>query len=274
MLKPVQEFSQFASVDRAQDPDAFVRFLDTINQMEPVQEVKRRTIELLDVREGEHILDVGCGLGDVVQMIAKKVGQSGQVVGIDQSEIMLAEAKRRASDSGLPIEFKPGRAQQLEFPANSFNGCRADRVLLYVENPAAVLAEMTRVTKPGGRIVNFEPDWQTSVVDNPDRALTRRIFDFWCDSLPNGWLGRQLPRLHKELGLIDTSVQVLTLPLTTYKLFNDIFMVEGTIERAKNSGAITVNEAEDWLGALKEADKAGCFFFATSGFLVGSRKPN
>src|SRR5882724_2823411 len=236
-----QEFSEFSSVDRTQDPDAFVRFLDTINQIDLVQMLKRQTLDLLQVQSGDHILDVGCGLGDTIRMIAEIVGQNGRAVGIDQSETMLAEARKRSQDSPVPIEFKHCKAQSLDFPDNTFDGCRADRVLIYVDDPRAALGEMARVTKPGGRVVNFEPDWQTMVLDVPDKKLTRRITDFWCDSLPNAWMGRQLPRLQKDVGLIDTTVFGLTLTLPTYKLFNDLFMVEATVASAVRSGAITAD---------------------------------
>src|SRR5207244_573853 len=100
-----------------------------------------------------------------------------------------------------------------------------------------------------------------------------RIIDFWCDSLANPWMGRQLLRLQKELGLVDTTVLGLTLTLPTYKLFNDLFMVEATITNAVQAGVITVDEAEEWLGSLKDSDRAGQFFFGSTGYLVSGRKP-
>src|SRR6185369_12678209 len=160
----------------------------------------------MQIQPGHHILDVGCGLGDTIRMIAEIVGPSGRAVGIDQSETMLTQARKRSQNSPAPIEFKHCTAQRLDFPDNTFDGCRADRVLIYVDDPRAVLSEMARVTKSGGRVVNFEPDWQTMIVDHPNRTLTRRITDYWCDSLPNAWMGRQLSRLQKDVGLIDTTV--------------------------------------------------------------------
>jgi ubiquinone/menaquinone biosynthesis C-methylase UbiE len=266
-----QEFSKFSSVDRTPDPEAFVRFLDTINQIDLVQMLKKQTLDLLQVQPGDHILDVGCGLGDVVKIISEMVGANGRAVGIDQSETMLTAAKARITDSA--VELKHCRAQELDFPDNTFDGCRADRVLLYVDDPNRVLSEMVRVTKPGGRVVNFEPDWQTMVVDTPNKTLTRKIADFWCDSLPNPWIGRQLPRMHKDLGLTDNTVLGLTLTLPTYKLFNDLFMVEATVASAVQAGVITAGQSEEWLGSLKDADSSGQFFFGNTGYLVSGRKP-
>jgi len=268
-----QELRAFSSVDKTEDPEVFVRFLDAINQFDMVQTLKRHTLDAMQIQPGHHILDVGCGLGDTIRMAAELVGPSGRAVGIDQSETMLAEARKRSQSSAIPIEFKHCNAQSLDFPDNTFDGCRADRVLLYVDDPRVVLSEMARVTKPGGRVVNFEPDWQTTVVDALNKSLTRRITDFWCDSLPNAWIGRQLSRLQKDVGLVDATVFGLTLTLPTYKLFNDLFMVEATVASAVQNGAITTDEAEEWLGSLKDSDRAGQFFFGNTGFIVSGRKP-
>jgi hypothetical protein len=60
------------------------------------------------------------------------------------------------------------------------------------------------VTRPGGHIVVLEPDWETVVTDSPYRDVTRKILNFFCDTvIRNGWIGRQLPRMFKDHGLVD-----------------------------------------------------------------------
>jgi ubiquinone/menaquinone biosynthesis C-methylase UbiE len=269
-----QELGQFSSVDGAQNPDTFVQFLKTVNQLDIIQDLKNRTLDLLELRKGDHILDVGCGIGDVVLKIAERVGPTGRAVGIDQSDTMLAVARESAKDTNLPVEFKHSQAQNIDFPDNTFDGCRSDRVLMYIEDARKVLGEMIRVAKPGGRIVNFEPDWEMMALGNHNRTITRKILNFWCDGLPNGWLGRQMPGLHNELGQQNITITGLTLHIRTYKLFNDLFMMETTLDRAKNAGAVSAVEAEDWLSALKDDDQNGHFIFSNTGFLIGSRKPD
>ena len=60
---------------------------------------------------------------------------------------------------------------------------------------------MVRVTRPGGRIVVFDFDWDTLIIDHPDKETTRTVVLTYSDSIQNGWIGRQLPRLFDSLVL-------------------------------------------------------------------------
>ena len=57
---------------------------------------------------------------------------------------------------------------------------------------------MVRVARPGARLVVLDTDWETFVIDTPERAVTCKVLNFFCDSLRNGWSGRQLPALFHE----------------------------------------------------------------------------
>src|SRR5262245_15999774 len=75
-----------------------------------------RLIEMADPRQGERVLDVGCGTGIVARQVAGRLGSSGSVTGVDLSLNMLAVAKRAAVKEGLTIEWREGNAEQLPFP--------------------------------------------------------------------------------------------------------------------------------------------------------------
>ncbi|MGZ4304736.1 MAG: methyltransferase domain-containing protein [Solirubrobacteraceae bacterium] len=119
------------------------------------------------------MLDLGCGTGADVIDIARLVGPGGRVVGVDVSEALIAEARRRWDDSGLPIEFRLGDAQQLEFDDDSFDACRTKRMLMHVPDERRALAEMVRVTRRGGRVAAFDFDWDTHIVDSLHKDATR-----------------------------------------------------------------------------------------------------
>jgi len=167
--------AQFGSIDETRDPDYFVRFLDAACASASVQAYKRRLLELLDPRGGQRVLDVGCGTGDDVREMAKLVGAGGLVVGIDNSQAMIGVAWQRATGTNLAVEFHVGEALALPFEAGRFDSCLADRSLMHVPDAARALAEMTRVTKPGGRIAVYEVDFETLVIDVDDRVLARKI---------------------------------------------------------------------------------------------------
>jgi len=150
--------NEFTDVDRAAEPGHLARLLQTITVMEGAQAYKQRTFDLLAPDQGHVLLDVGCGNGDDVQALAKRVGPTGRVVGVDRSETMIAEARARADAADLPVTFQVGNAHALEFVEDTFDGCRADRVLHHVEDPPLVLAEMVRVARRGGVIYVHTPN--------------------------------------------------------------------------------------------------------------------
>ena len=263
----------FTNVDQTADPGRFVYYLDAVNALEAAQAYKRQTFALLDVRQGAHLLDLGCGNGDDARALAQLVGEAGRVVGLDSSAVMVTEARQRAERLGLRVEYRVGDAHHLDFPDGSFDGCRADRVFMHLDDPRRALAEMVRVARAGARVVVSEPDWETLVVDVPARALTRTVLNAGCESYRDGWIGRRLPSLFKEAGLVDIRVVPATVVQTDYALASEIFSLGRMASQAHEAGAITAAEAAAWLSELAEAGRAGRFFSAITGFIVGGRKP-
>jgi ubiquinone/menaquinone biosynthesis C-methylase UbiE len=253
--------------------EGFVLYLDNVQALGWAQAYKRRTFALLAVEAGQRILDVGCGTGEDVRMLASLVGKTGQVVGVDASAARIEEARKRSEGSSLPVEYVVGDAHYLAFDDNTFDSCRADRTFQHLALPQLALAEMIRVTRTGGRLVVSDPDWETLIVDLPDQAVTRKILNFWCDSMRNGWMGRRLPRLFQQCGLTEITVITNTLMLTNYGLANHLFQFQRTTEDAHKAGIITQEEASNWLKDLEQASASGRFFCAVTGFGVGGRKP-
>jgi ubiquinone/menaquinone biosynthesis C-methylase UbiE len=162
----------------------------------------------------DHILDVGCGLGHEVFRLADLVGPHGRVIGIAANSAMITEARRRAAGLTLPIAFEIGDARRVDFPDNTFDLCRTERVLRYLDRPEAALGEMARLARPGGSVLAFDFDSDQTVVDAPDPALTRRIAEVLDAAVPQPWIGRQFFRLFRRVGLRDVRVvpHVICLP--------------------------------------------------------------
>jgi SAM-dependent methyltransferase len=262
---------EFGRVDEADDPKSFVDYLDSVSQA--MQQFEQLSDQAQDIQEGDMILDLGCGPGEATRRLALLVGGTGRVVGVDNSEAMIAEARRRAEGSGLPVEYRIGDARRLDFADGEFDGSRAERVFQHLPDPAQALAELVRVTRPGGRIViGPDPDWETLVIDSSDGALTRRIKAVHCDIVASAGIAHELPALMRGLGLEDVSVTPGTLVLTELGAAELMFELSRVADQACNAGAITEDERADWITDLRRRDRTNDFFLALSGFLTSARK--
>jgi demethylmenaquinone methyltransferase/2-methoxy-6-polyprenyl-1,4-benzoquinol methylase len=113
---------------------------------------RRALIDAVDPRPGQRILDVATGTGLVAFGLAER---GADVVGLDQSEQMLAGARRRlAEHPGLAprIALVQGEAERLPFADGEFDALSFTYLLRYVDDRAATMRELARVLKPGGPI--------------------------------------------------------------------------------------------------------------------------
>ncbi len=253
------------------DPGFALRFFDAGNRLSAVRALKPIMLDQLRLHRGQRVLELGCGAGDDARTIGRRVGPNGHVLGIDASPLIVAEAGRRSQGRNLPVEFRVGDARALELPDAAVDRCRAERLLMHAEgDPAAIVAEMTRVLRPGGRLVLFEVDWDTFAIDGAELELTRRIVRSYSDGVANGCVGRTLPRLARDVGLED----VVTIPHAIDVPF-DLFgwVLSGHLDAAIAAGSFTPEELIAWWDAIDEAHARGRFYAAILGFVVAGTKP-
>jgi ubiquinone/menaquinone biosynthesis C-methylase UbiE len=255
----------FTQVDHTQDPDFFVRFMDEAQKPAGIQASKRLMLERMALTPGQAVLEVGCGPGTDIFDLAEIVGPAGRLVGLDASEVMIAEARRRASERQLAITFEVGQVQALPFPDATFDVCRAARLLEHLPDAGQALTEMVRVTRKGGRVVVFDFDWDTLIIDHPDKETTRTIVRSFSDSVQNGWIGRQLPRLFKEQHLEVLSLDPVQIFLH-YALTELAF--GGHLAQLQASGTLTPGQAQQWWEYLRHADKDGMLLVSFTAFII------
>ena len=169
---------------------------------------RRRFRALLDVREGESGVDVGCGVGHLTCELAEDVGAGGRMTGVDASTDMLAGAAARVHARRLDdrVALREGDATALGLPDASADFVVAVQTYSYVPDIAAAIAEAARVLRPGGRLGVLETDWDLYVYGSPDVELMRRIFDGrW--RFEHAHLPRQLNRLFADAGLTPTHAE-------------------------------------------------------------------
>lgn len=266
-----RESMGWANVDATEDAGYYINMLDQTTGDQKAQEYKRQTYELIGVAPGRRILDLGCGTGDDAIGMARQMGGSGEVVGIDLSEAMVAEARRRAGAAGLPVRFEVASALSLPFSDNSFDGCRADRVFQHLPDPGAALAEMVRVVRPGAPVVVTDPDYGSAVLDVLDRSLARKIHAFLSELPANPWSGRRLPGMFRRAGLTDVLVRVDFWPFNLAGL-KEQFHLPDVLPMMQTQGLITAAEAETFVAEQESRTADGTFFGGVSFFIVAGHK--
>lgn len=102
---------------------------------------------------GDHVLDLGCGAGFDTILAARQVGPEGRVVAVDMTEAMLEKARRGADQAGLTnVETRQGFAENLPLDDESVDIVISNGVINLCPDKLAVVRELYRVLKPGGRI--------------------------------------------------------------------------------------------------------------------------
>jgi ubiquinone/menaquinone biosynthesis C-methylase UbiE len=269
------KFTGFSDVDGSKNPQRFVDCLNEQFAKDSVMRInKQRTLELVDLQEGQTVLDAACGIGlDVIQM-AVRVGQTGHVFGVDISQEMIAKAKSNATHLALPLTFLTGNMYQLEFQEHFFDRCRVDKTFQHLSDPKAALSELIRVTKPGGKIIIADPDHDSLMIDTPFSDVNHRFIRFRSDHMPQGGIAHQLYGYCKELGLIDVYAEPLTYVYTDYeeKKITSPYLDE--IWVAQEHGAVTRGEAEQWAAYLQNAIENDRFMCMQTYIITTAVKPD
>ncbi|QJR13034.1 Ubiquinone/menaquinone biosynthesis C-methyltransferase UbiE [Usitatibacter rugosus] len=128
---------------------------------------KRFTIELSGVREGSRVLDVASGSGDLALAFSKRAGSTGQVWMTDINGAMLAVGRDKVLDAGFFPPLALCDAEKLPFPADSFDCVSVAFGLRNMTHKDRALAEMARVTRPGGRVLVLEFSKPHKVLEKP-----------------------------------------------------------------------------------------------------------
>jgi ubiquinone/menaquinone biosynthesis C-methylase UbiE len=169
------------------------------------------------------------------------------------------------------VDFRVGDAYQLPFEDETFDACRADRVFHHLVDPRQALGEMVRVARPGGRVAISDTDYDSLVVEASDLALTRRILAHHTDRMESGRIGRRLPGLLREAGLLAVTVIPYAAIATAYD--EEVLKLRDKADRAAQAGVVTSADAVAWVESLGAADRAGRFVCAQVVLTVTGCKP-
>ena len=270
----ISERGGWGRIDKTADPAGYIDYLRSISAIEAVQRWKEKTFQLMGVEPGQRVLDVGCGRGDEVMALARLVGERGRSVGIDASGAMVAQAAQRAKDAGLHVEVRVADAHALPFADGTFDASRIERTLQHLADPACAIAELHRVTRPGGRVVAADPDWATLAVDAPDAEATALVVEAHVAHVANGTIGRQLLRRFSDAGFEAIACDVTGFWLTDLAVADPILGLTEAAHEAVSDGLISAERSAAWLDSLASANARQRFFVSLTAFIVSGRVPH
>ena len=182
-------------------------------QIADLAEDSRAHLEKVGIKPGERVVDLGCGPGGVLGLLAERVGPTGSVVGIERSPHFAEVARRFVRENGwTQVEVRVGDASDTGLPRASFDGAHARLVLVTVPNPEKIVREMVSLVRPGGWVASYEADFVAHVCDPPLPAWTRLREAFAASSAAQGMdlsTGRRTHRLFRAAGVTDIHVDAV-----------------------------------------------------------------
>jgi len=251
-------------------------FLERTYSTADVVEQRARIRAKVAPKRGEHGLDIGCGPGLLSCELARDVGPSGRVVGIDTSSDMVVVSAERARRSALAgrTEFAVGDAVELHFPAQNFDFATAVQVYEYVADLPRALSEAYRVLKPGGLLVVMDSDWDSCVWQADDADRHARVLRAWEAHFVHPHLPALLPRLLGHAGFAVKSLSVV--PIVNLHPDDTTYsgsMIDVIARFVSRKAGITEDVAQAWADDVRGQDLHGRYFFSLSRFLFVAERP-
>jgi ubiquinone/menaquinone biosynthesis C-methylase UbiE len=179
---------------------------------------------LLHLEAARCIVDLGCGQGEDLVLLAGRARSDAVLIGLDAWPAQIEKARARCEDDRR-ISFLEHRigSDPLPLPNESVDVVYSNNLLECVQQPEVLVQEMHRILRPGGRIVCAHWDWDSQTIDADDKALVRRIIHALCDyqqkwmEHADGWMGRRLSGFFRQHERFEGLTRTRLLTNTRYE---------------------------------------------------------
>lgn len=226
-------------------------------------------LEMLDLSEGQHVLDVGSGNGILVREILGIVGPSGRACGIDSSKPMIEIATAICPNG----RFFQANATDLPFEDRSFDVVTASQLLCFVAEVDKALSEMFRVLKPGGYLVILDSDWGSLVWNTQNPPLMQRTIELLIGPYADAHVPRTLSRRLIETGFHIKARRAFA--IVNWEPGPDTYarQMAGFIEpMMEASDAFSKEDWTTWSADQEAIAQAGDYMFSLNRYLFRAQK--
>lgn len=260
-MEPAQlDHTPFADLDQMPPPMVamLIAALEAMSRHPEIRRVRRVARGALRPAAGEHLLDAGGGSGDVARELAAEVGPDGEVLALDYSAVTIDGARRR--HDGSSVRYVTGDVSALDLPDDAFDGVWCERVLQHVADADGAIAELIRVTRPGGRVCLIDTDWESLAFDGPPAGLagevrTHMLARFTATQRD---MGRTLRRRMTRAGLADIRATPVTLYFDTPESAGVVLPMVNPLVPAE-TGMWPDGARGTWLAEVEQAGERGDF---------------
>ncbi len=233
---------------------------------------RRMAYDALHLSAGDVVVDIGCGNGLLTEEVARAVGTTGLVVGVDPSEDMRAPAAARCA--AFPtVRIMDGLADAQPMEDGCADKAVALQVLEYLRDIPAAMHEASRVLRPGGRFVAVDTGCNTLDWFSEDGDRMRRIQAAWDHHYTEARVAALWPCLAREAGFTAIDVAPFTFCDVTLRPDGIAFMLMHLMSRyASENGHVSAAEAQAWFDEQVALAQQGRFFFSLTYYRMSAIK--
>ncbi|QFT57695.1 Demethylmenaquinone methyltransferase [Sulfitobacter sp. THAF37] len=249
-----------------------IKLLEVAYQGGDVARRRRKAFDALHLAEGDKVVDIGCGNGLLTEEIARAIGQSGQVIGVDPSKDMRAPASARCA--AFPTaRIKDGLADRLPLRDGEVDKAVAVQVLEYLSDIPSAIREAHRVLRTGGRFVAVDTGCKTLDWFSEDADRMQRVLAAWDHHYTEARVAALWPRLTRDAGFAAIEVEPFNFCDVTLRPDGIAFMLMHLMSRyAVENGHMSEAETTAWFDEQVALARQGRFFFSITYYRLSAVK--
>lgn len=237
-----------------------------------INQRRRLAFDALHLAEGDRVVDIGCGNGLLTEEIARRVGATGRVLGVEPSKDMRERATRRCA--GYPsVQIADGLADALPLDDGEADKVTAVQVMEYLPDIPSAIREAHRVLRKGGRFVAVDTGCRTLDWFTEDDERMRRILAAWDHHYTEARVAALWPSMTQSAGFAAIEVAPFTFCDFTLRPDGIAFMLMHLMSRyAVANGHMNEAETQAWFDEQLELARQGRFFFSLTYYRMSAVK--
>jgi ubiquinone/menaquinone biosynthesis C-methylase UbiE len=248
------------------------RFLEHCYQGSDFYRRRRASFDALQLRPGDRVIDIGCGNGMLTVELARAVGDTGRVFGVDPSDDMrkLAQARSAEFDN---VAFFQGTASAMPLGDGSCDKAVSIQVFEYLDDLPSALNEVGRVLQSGGLLVVGDMHFDTFVCFTEHRDRLARMKEAWNRHLVDHRVSETLPGILDQAGYTLESLRPVTFTDTVLRPDGIAQMMLLLMRQyALQNDLLPAAEVAGFFDEQQTLARDKRFFFSITHFVITARK--